>query len=115
MIRCSTSSWVMPASPKALPLPTRNGCEEVFLSSPHGKRGSRGTPETLRPWIPAFAHAFAGMTGKADVGRLDTLAGADQVDRPLFAARGELCGKSRADRGGAVNQITHPQPVVAYS
>jgi hypothetical protein len=57
----------------------------------------------LQHWIPAFG----GMTGEADHRRLDALAGSEEIDRPLFAARGKLCGKSRV-RSAATGIKTPP-------
>ena len=49
------------------------------------KAGVQGAVGTLGSGSPAFA----GMTGGANHQRLDTLAGAEQVDRPLFACQGQ--------------------------
>jgi hypothetical protein len=80
----------MPASAKA----RRRGrrARRCFFRHPRESGGPGPTVRALQHWIPAFA----GMTGGADHPRLDALAGAEEVDRPLFAARGKLCGKSRA-------------------
>jgi len=49
-----------------------------FFRHPRESGGPGGRPRPLWPWIPAVA----GMPGNADHRRLDTLAGAEQVDRP---------------------------------
>jgi hypothetical protein len=85
----------------ALTPATLKAREEVLLPSPPRKRGSRGTAGNLGVLDSRFRVAFAGMTGEADHRGLEALAGAEEVDRPLFTPRGEFCGKSRARSAAA--------------
>src|ERR1700730_9760348 len=57
--------------------------------------------------LPISRPKREGPLGKADHRGFDTLAGADEVHRPLFAARGKLCGNSRAR--SAANRIKAPR------
>src|SRR5215469_15322804 len=79
---------VRDASAKAVGPATRNPREEVFLSSPPRKRGSSATVTAC-----ALDSCFRRNDGWADHRRLAALAGAEEVDRPLFRPGASFCGK----------------------
>src|SRR5437868_2810914 len=87
----------MPASAKAEGPATRKARDEVPGSSRPRKRGPGQPPELLGSWIPAFA----GMTRKADHWRLNTLTGAEQIDRLLREVAGAL-GRDQDQRAAAI-------------
>jgi len=79
-----------------------------FFRHPRESGGPGGRPRPLWPWIPAVA----GMPGNADHRRLDTLAGAEQVDRPPCSLPGaSLAGsRGRARRRPVSTRRRHRSP-----
>jgi len=66
--------------------------------------GPRGMPRPLRPWIPAFA----GTTDEAHHRRLDTLAGAEEVDRPPVRCQGQALREVASALGRNQDQSAAP-------